>query len=125
MLSIGADPVIIDPQPPVHGASAHLERMNVSSARQPISVAGLDAYEEPALAARAHRHVAVDEERKTAEHALLGQPAFVREQAPHPVGKIFVKRNSRSEGRAKSGCAEPIVCPQRPIPGSMIGITSR
>ena len=68
------------------------------SARQPISFAGLDAYEEPALAARAHRHVAVDEERKTAEHALLGQPAFVREQAPHPVGKILVERHTRSVG---------------------------
>ena len=70
------------------------------AARQPIRFVGLYAYHESALAARAHRHVAVDEEGETAEHALLGQPALAHEKAPHTVRKVFVERHTRSVGRA-------------------------
>ena len=72
------------------------------SARQLIRFAGFHPHEESALAARAHRHVAVDEERETAEHALLGQPALVREEAPHSVCQVFVERHSQSVGLARA-----------------------
>jgi hypothetical protein len=72
------------------------------SARQLIRFAGLDAHEESALATRAHRHVAVDEERETAEHALLGQPTLVRKEAPHTVRQVFVERHGQSVGLARA-----------------------
>jgi hypothetical protein len=101
-LPLGAYRFDLYPQPPVHGPPAHLEGTNMRSARQLSRLARLHAHQESALATRAHCHVAVDEERETAEHPLLGQAALGREEITHTVGKVFVERHTPSVAAAQT-----------------------
>jgi hypothetical protein len=89
-------------QPALQRATAHLEGTNVCSAGEPISLSRLDAHHESALSARAHGHVAVDEEGQTPEHALLRQSLLVREKTPQTIREVIVESHTRSVGRAQS-----------------------
>ena len=64
----------VDAQPAVHLRPRISIGCGASSRRAASDSLGVDADEDPALAARGHRHVAADEKREPAEHLLLGQP---------------------------------------------------
>ena len=70
-------------------------RSDVRSGDEPVGLGGIDPDEQAALAARADRHVPVDEEREPAEHALLGDPAFSGHQLADAIGKMLVERHTR------------------------------
>ena len=71
-LPFRADAGVVDPQPAVHRAAAHLEPTDMFTTDQPFGLVRVDTDEEATLPAGAHRHVAADEEREPAEHAPLG-----------------------------------------------------
>ena len=55
-----------------------------------VGLRGIDADEDPALAARGDRHVAADQEGEPAEHLLLGQAGLVADQVADPIGELLV-----------------------------------
>src|SRR6185437_13534728 len=71
-LGLGAQALGVDPQPSVHYPAAHLEWAGVGLAAQLLGFRRLAAQHQAALSARAHGHVAADQEGQAAEHALLG-----------------------------------------------------
>jgi hypothetical protein len=78
------------PQPPFHHAPAHLERTGVGLAQQRVGLGGIAPEQQTAPAADADRHVAADQERQPAEHALLGDIGPGRDQLTNAVGEILV-----------------------------------
>src|SRR5690242_17454397 len=60
---------------------------------QLVGLCRVHAQKQAALAARAHGHVAVDEEREAAEHLLLGHALLVRHELADAVGQILVVRH--------------------------------
>src|SRR3954451_18371328 len=89
-----------DVQPTVEGPAAHLERLDVRAREPPIGPRRVGTDEEAAPPTRAHRHLPVDQERETAEHALLGDAPFAGEQLPDPVGELLVERHGTSVCRS-------------------------
>jgi hypothetical protein len=102
-LALGPKTVSVDPKPALHCAAAHLERACVRLAEQRIGFGWVDAQHQAALAARGHRHVAVDQERQAAEHALLDDAVLRQDELSDPVGEIL------------------IVCHPQIIPGPLFG----
>jgi hypothetical protein len=85
----------VDTQPAIHRSSTHHEPLSMGAANKPIRSIGLNPHEESSLPARTDRHVAVDEERESPEHALLGHAALAGNQGSQPLPKIFVERHAR------------------------------
>ena len=61
-----------------------------SRGHQPVRLVGIDPHENPALAADADGHVASDEERKPAEHLLLGEARLGAHQVTDPSREFLV-----------------------------------
>ena len=98
---VGAERGGVDAQPAVHLPAAHLEPAHVRPPDQGLlGLRRVDAQQHPALAARADRHVAVDQERQPAEHPLLGQAVLARHPLADPVGQLLVVRHRSSIGAA-------------------------
>jgi hypothetical protein len=70
--------------------AAHLEPAGLGPLHESRGISRVDPQQHAALAAGAHRHVAVDQERQPAEHPLLRQARFVLHNAPDAVGKVLV-----------------------------------
>jgi hypothetical protein len=65
----------------------------VGTGQQLVGVVRRHPHHQAALAADGHRHVAVDQKRQPAEHALLLDALLGTEQFADPVGEIFVVRH--------------------------------
>jgi cytochrome P450 len=94
-LAGGAHAGRVDPQPSVHRPASHHEAIDVRATDEPVGLRRIDAREQSPGAARGHRHLAVDQEREPAEHALLGDAALALEQIPDPIGELLVVRHAR------------------------------
>src|SRR5205814_3339749 len=110
-LAFALDVLRVDPEPARHLAAAHLHRVRLRRPDQLIRLIGVDANEQPALAARGNRHVPADEEAETAEHLLLAQIRLVADELADALGEGLVVRH------------EGIVLPGRPFTGSAGTIT--
>ncbi len=79
---------------PFAGAPAHLERLGVLVAQQLLGLRGVDAQQQPAVPARRHRHVPIDQEREPTEHLLLAVPGLMLDEVAQPVGEVLVVGHS-------------------------------
>ena len=64
-------------------------------AEQTVGLIRVDPEQQSALPAGGDRHVAVDEERESAEHLLLGDAGFGQDQLPDAVREVLVVRHAR------------------------------
>ena len=80
--SIRSQPCIARPRISNGCANGFASSASVSS--------GLDAQQQPAAPAHRHRHVAVDQEREPAEHALFADAVLAQDQLANPIGEILV-----------------------------------
>ena len=67
--------------------------MCLPSCHESIRLVGVGAHEEPALAARGNGHLVVDQERKPAEHLLLGQTGLAGRQVANALRQLLVVRH--------------------------------
>ncbi len=82
-----------DPQPAAHRTSPHLHETSVCRRDELVGVRWVGTNQQTALTAGRDRHVATDEEGKSAEHLLLGHVRFAGHQLANPTGKVFVIRH--------------------------------
>jgi hypothetical protein len=112
---VSLDSLGIDAEPAVHFAASHLETPHVWLTHQSLSLSGIDAQQQTALAAGADGHVAVDQEGEAAEHAFLGQAGLLVNHLPDPLGEYVVIRHAidcdvgRRQKRRQRGVMDPAV----------------
>src|SRR5689334_21697426 len=105
------DGLRVDAQPAVHLAAPHDRAGGAALADQRVGSLRLDPQEQPALAARTDRHVAVDQEGDAAEHSLLGQAGLAGNDDTDPSSELLVvghaavwRRELESSAAAEPGC---------------------
>ena len=89
-LALRADALVVDAEPALHLAAPHHERLRVRLADELVGLLGIHADHQAAPAARRDGHVAADQEREAAEHALLGDIGLAGDQLADPVRQLLV-----------------------------------
>src|SRR5207253_3805861 len=85
---------------PAHDRRFHARRLGVASA-----VVWIYAQEHASLTARSYSYVSFDEKREPAEHALLGDASFGRQQLANALHQNFVISHRMSSSRGQHGSA--------------------
>src|SRR5271156_905423 len=89
-LTFGFEPLGVDAQPAPGFATGHHHRAHVGAFQQLFGVLRWHPHHQPTLAASGYRHVAVDQERKPAEHTFLLDALLAGNEFADPVGQVFV-----------------------------------
>src|SRR5262249_38387272 len=98
----------VDPEPAGHLPPAHLHRARLRGRHELVGLGGIDADEEPALAAGRDGHVAADEEREPAEHLLLHHVGRCADRLPTPRRQPFVVRHRYPTRRSSSAVSSAV-----------------
>ena len=89
-LTVASNSGAVDLQPTPHRPAADLHRPSVNGPEQPRRVRWVDPHHQAPLLNRGDGHVAVDEERKSAEHALLGHCIVLPDQTSNARSELDV-----------------------------------
>ena len=83
----------LDAQPACHRAAAHDHLLRRRRLDEPRRLLGIDAHQDPALAAGGDGHVAVEEEGQAAEHLLRRHAVLAGDEQANPVRELLVVRH--------------------------------
>jgi hypothetical protein len=85
-----------------HRPASHLDEATPRCSDESVREGRVDPHPDSTLAARRDGHVAADQEGEPAEHLLLGQRGFVRDQIAYPVGKHRVVGHAPGSDRSRA-----------------------
>src|SRR5271157_6189714 len=88
-LLLGPEMLRSDPDPAAHPPAAHHRVSGTGPGDEAVRLGGIRPDQHAALAAHGDAHVAVDEERKAAEHLLLRDATFAGQELAYSVGEVF------------------------------------
>ncbi len=94
-VALGANALGVNPQPTIHRPAAHLEAVGVLPLDEGLGLGRIAAQQQTPASAGADRHVASDQERQPAEHALLVEAVLICQDLPDPVGELLVVGQAR------------------------------
>ena len=114
-----------DTDPSMRSPASHHHRLSVSLLEELRRFGGVDAQEETAVAARSDGHVAVDQERKPAEHALLTKAVLCVKQLAQAPDEILIEGHATSVAHLPQARFRGVACaPKRgraALPGQRAG----